>query len=248
MDAFRYALSKWVYGYHVVLQAIRRLELAEDSTLLYLGSGFGKTAMMAAELFRCKVVGADLAPVFVDRANRRAQERGLADHVRFLQLDPERPFLNLDVDGILFESLLSFLGDPGGALTYYSGRIRGDGRMGVIEVTFLEAPTNSAAVQSLKEVFGEEANFRDESSWLRLFEESGLQRLEGRARSLGLGTKFWDDLMVEPIGTLVDLGKTLYAAHTKESGKRSMRLFRRFFREYSKTMVCASHILTKTAG
>ncbi|MBI4257796.1 MAG: class I SAM-dependent methyltransferase, partial [Thaumarchaeota archaeon] len=92
MDPLKYIQSKWVYGYHRPIEAIKKLDLEAGSSLLILGSGLGKTATMAAKRFKCNVIGAEFFPFFVDKANKRAQNEGLADRVNFVPIDRDKPY------------------------------------------------------------------------------------------------------------------------------------------------------------
>jgi SAM-dependent methyltransferase len=242
VDPFRYLQAKWIYGYHQPMTALTRLELQRGSLLLLLGSGLGKTAMMIAERIKCRVIGADLVSAFVDRANRRAQEVGLSDQVRFLTVTAEQPYLDVGADAIFFECILSFLKDPRDTLAYYARKARRATKIGVLEPTLSSAVNFEHVTASLKEIFGEAANFREGESWSRIFKEAGLVEIEAVRRPLGLKRKFFDDLREEPLGTLVDLSKTLYKVYTDSEAKKSMRLFRRFFK-HSQEVACGRYTL-----
>ena len=224
------------------MTALRRFELQKGSLLLLMGSGLGKTAMMIAKRTKCQVIGADLISAFVDRANQRAQEGGLADQVRFVTVTAEQPYLDVGADAIFFECILSFLKDPRDTLVYYARKARPATKIGVLEPTLSSAMNVERVAASLKEIFGESADFRDSESWSRIFNEAGLVEIEAVTSPLGLTRKFFDDLREEPLGTLMDLSKTLYKVYTDSEAKESMRLFRRFFK-HSQEVACRRYTL-----
>lgn len=66
--------------------------LTEGLRVLDVGSGVGGCAFLLAEEFGAEVVGIDLCLGLVKEANRRCQERGLSERVKFLDMD------SLDID------------------------------------------------------------------------------------------------------------------------------------------------------
>lgn len=246
IEPFKYVQAKWVYGYHQPMKALRRLGLKEDASLLVIGSGFGKTAMMASQKFGCSVIGAEIAPRLVESANRKVEEKGLSKRVSFQAIDPEKPFLDVEkVDGILFESVLSFVENPGEVLSYYSARLNPGAKIGVLEVSFQDKNPERALVKSLKEIFGENGNFRHFEVWEEIFRDSDLSVDGYYPGSISMRRKFWDDLIEEPIGTWIDLAKTIRMTRKDPGAKKSLDLFRKFFDEYASIMNYGHFILTK---
>ncbi|MBI2184300.1 MAG: class I SAM-dependent methyltransferase [Thaumarchaeota archaeon] len=243
MDSFKYIQAKWVYGYHRPVDAIAKLGIKDGDSLLIVGSGFGKTAMMAAKRFKCNVIGAEIVPFFVEKANKRTHEEGLNERVNFIQLDPVSPYLDVGADRVFFESFLSFLENPSDVLSYYSKKIGDEGRIGVMEITYLPNVESEGLTARLKEFFGEDAHFRDRGSWLNIFLESKLNRVAEDEAQLSLIRKFWEDFREEPWGIIRDLSRTLYLSYTEEKAGKAMRLFRRFFREYSDKMASSYYLL-----
>lgn len=67
------------------------LELGRDSRLLDVGCGSGGPALRLAESTGASVVGIDLVEEGIATATRLAEERGLADRVRFVRADAGGP-------------------------------------------------------------------------------------------------------------------------------------------------------------
>lgn len=246
IEPFKYVQAKWVYGYHQPMEALRKLDLKKDASLLVIGSGFGKTALMAATKFGCSVIGADIAPRLVESANRKIGEKGLTERLSFEVIDPEKPFLKVQqVDGILFESILSFVSNPTEVLSYYSSKLKPEGKIGVLEVYFQDKNPAQEIVRSVQKIFGESANFRHTEIWESIFRDSSLNVEGYYPGSISMRRKFWDDLLEEPIGTWIELAKTLYMTYKDPGAKKSLDLFREFFEKYSSIMIYGHHILTK---
>jgi ubiquinone/menaquinone biosynthesis C-methylase UbiE len=241
-DSFKYILSKWVYGYHWCIEAVRRLQLKEGSQLLWIGSGTGKLALLVAKRFKCSIIGCDIDPFFIERANRRAESENQADTVKFILLGNKASDLDVEADAILFESILGFMKNPADMLRHYAERIRESGRIGVIELIFPDYESEARMMPGLTSIFGTDACFRSDAVWQNMFDEVGMRKIEAAQKPVGLFTKFWDDLREVPLGTVIDLSKTLYKSYTDSRAGGSMRAFRRFFKDYS-NMVCSSYYI-----
>lgn len=228
------------------METLRRLGLKKDSSLLVIGSGFGKTGMMAAQKFGCSVIGVEIDPMLVESANRKVKEKGLIGRVSFQAIDPAKPYLDVEkVDGILFESVLSFVENPHEVLSYYSARLKPKGKIGVLEVSFQDKNPGRVLVKSVREIFGESGNFRHPEIWEEIFRDSGLSVDGYYPGSISMRRKFWDDLIEEPIGTWIDLVKTIRMTRKDQGAKKSLNLFRKFFEEHASVMKYGHFILTK---
>ncbi|MFQ6011047.1 MAG: class I SAM-dependent methyltransferase [Nitrososphaerales archaeon] len=246
IEPFKYIQAKWVYGYHQPMEALRRLDLGKDSSLLVLGAGFGKTSLMAAEKIGCSIIGAEIAPRLIESANKRVHEKELTQRVRFQALDPGKPFLDAkQVDGILFESILSFMKDPIEVLSYYTKMLKSKGKIAILELYFPDENPREEAVNSARKIFGESAQFKSAETWQGIFNECKLQVEGFYPRGISMRRKFWDDLLEEPLGTWIELAKTLYMTYKDPGAKKSLDLFREFFKEHSSTMLYGYYILTK---
>ena len=75
--------------------------VSKDTKLLDVSSGTGESACFIAEQFGCEVTGVDVSEYMVDRARRKAAERGLP--VTFKQGDAH----NLPFDEHTFDAVIS---------------------------------------------------------------------------------------------------------------------------------------------
>jgi SAM-dependent methyltransferase len=87
--------------------------IAPGSRVLDVGSGSGDVAFLAAEIVgpAGDVIGVDLAPAAVERANARAQSRGAAN-VRFLEGNPAEMTFAQPFDAIVGRLVLMYCPDP----------------------------------------------------------------------------------------------------------------------------------------
>jgi cyclopropane fatty-acyl-phospholipid synthase-like methyltransferase len=74
-------------GPEAVDRLLPSLRIAPGMTVLDVGSGFGGPARQVARSARCRVVGVDITPAYVEIAEALTQTAGLAERVRFISTD-----------------------------------------------------------------------------------------------------------------------------------------------------------------
>lgn len=102
--------------------------IASGMRILDVGSGSGDVAFLAAEMAgpAGEVVGTDLAPAAVERANARAQSRGAAN-VRFLEGNPAEMAFPQPFDAVVGRLVLMYCPDPVGMLRKLARHLRPGG-------------------------------------------------------------------------------------------------------------------------
>ena len=112
------------------------LGLQSTDRVLDVASGPGTAAIFLAQTFGCEVVGVDLAPNLVQKANQQAAEAGLVDRVRFQQGDAERlPFDDASFDVVICECAFCTFPDKETAACEFARMLRTDGRIGISDLT-----------------------------------------------------------------------------------------------------------------
>jgi len=76
-----------VRGRQATLELAQRMELQPGAQVLDIGSGLGGPARTLAEVYACQVTGIDLTPEFCAAAQELSRWVGLAQRVRFCQVD-----------------------------------------------------------------------------------------------------------------------------------------------------------------
>ncbi len=111
------------------------LGLTARSSVLDVASGPGTSAFHLAEIFGCSVTGVDLSEQNVRLAATEAQQRGLAERVRFQLADAERlPFNDETFDAIVCEcAFCTFPGKPLAAQEFYRV-LKPDGQLGLSDL------------------------------------------------------------------------------------------------------------------
>jgi phosphoethanolamine N-methyltransferase len=169
-----------------VVKMVEGLDLT-GRTVVDVGCGLGGPAFVLAEEFGARVVGIDLEEPLVERARARAEEKGLADRVRFqaVEVGP-MPFEDASVDLVMSagaytqtEDKLSAFRDclrvlvPGGSIRLYDWtHVGGDLSDDMRRWIELEGLTYSLETQARYAELLEEAGFtdvavEDGSAWYR---------------------------------------------------------------------------------
>jgi ubiquinone/menaquinone biosynthesis C-methylase UbiE len=104
-----------------------------DQKILDIGCGIGGPAFVLAQTYGAYVVGIDIEPELITRAQRRAQELGIDSRCEFLLVDPgPMPFPDESFDAVLSSGVIMQIPDkqqvfeetlrvlkPGGVLSSY---------------------------------------------------------------------------------------------------------------------------------
>jgi SAM-dependent methyltransferase len=151
-------------------------------TVLDVGCGGGATPSYLAKTVGCAVVGADLMAGMVWHARERAEADRVTDRVVFAVADARHlPFKDDHFDAVIMESLNIFFGEKQKAMREYIRVTKPGGHVGMTEMTWLRPPS-----AKLEEAFrlSARAEALDESGWIALLEEAGLERIVGGGRRI----------------------------------------------------------------
>jgi hypothetical protein len=237
---YRYMTAKWIYGYGLPLHVLSRLGVSEGSLLALFGSGMGKTAVLAAKRFGCRVVGVEIMPHLVQYAERKAEAENMENMLTFVHIDEEDYLTAIKPNFVFYESVLSFLPNPSEVLAKYFPSAE---RIGVLELSWLHHDVSKDKKRYLNSVFGGPIIFRHPDEWMKVFGNLGFEVLETGFKGLGLLTKFWDDLKADQLGTLSGIINTIYKTFTNSAARKYTASFKSFLKHYSGDLVYAYYIM-----
>ncbi|USS40646.1 class I SAM-dependent methyltransferase [Thermococcus aggregans] len=143
----------------------------EKSKVLDVACGTGESACFLAETFGCEVVGVDASPIMIEKAKKKAKERGLEGKTTFILADAHKlPFPDNTFDVVISECTLCLLNKEV-ALREMVRVVKPNGRVGIHDVAWKENTPKELKLK-LKEIEGEEPETIE--GWKRLFEKVGL--------------------------------------------------------------------------
>ena len=109
--------------------------------ILDVGCGSGATAAYLAQECGCRVMGVDILPRMVDRAQELTKRKGVADLTEFKVADAqELPFPDGQFDAVITESVTAFPEDKQKAVNEYVRVLKPGGYVGLNESTWLKTP------------------------------------------------------------------------------------------------------------
>jgi tocopherol O-methyltransferase len=125
-----------------------KLDVSAEHRVLDVGCGLGGSSCWLAATFGCSVLGATLSPTQARMARKRAQEKGVADRVRFQVLDANE----LELPGETFDRVWiiecsEHIHDKPGLFANCSRVLRPGGRLGLC--VWLRGETNDPAHEQL---------------------------------------------------------------------------------------------------
>ena len=86
-----------------------KCKLSSDMTILDVGCGSGCSAIFLAKHYGCRIVGVDIEPGPLPKAQAEAVSKGMSDLVAFRVADANNlPFEDQTFDGTIFQAALIF--------------------------------------------------------------------------------------------------------------------------------------------
>ncbi|MCS4541543.1 MAG: class I SAM-dependent methyltransferase [Euryarchaeota archaeon] len=166
----------WLHpgGYWATKKLVKNCGISSDSSVLEIGAGIGRTVLNIAEEYGCRAIGADINPLMIARSKEKLKDRAkICDFIRCDSND--LPLKNECFDVIIAQSVLIYL-DLKRALSEIKRILKYRGRLGVIEYTWLEKPSEKLAnkISRLTGIKFETFTFNE---WRSLFENFGFKEL-----------------------------------------------------------------------
>ena len=162
-------------GLEVTKLLAKRCGLSPDMTVLDAGCGSGRSAIFLAKQFGCRIVGVDIEPAPLLKAQAEAMSEGVSDRVAFRVADANNlPFQDETFEGAIFQAALIFT-DKFKALRMVHQKLRGDGFLGVVELAWKKTPSERI-VQKVRNVLCAAAvNTEIHEDWIRLLSQAGFE-------------------------------------------------------------------------
>ena len=177
-------LTKHVGSFAATEEMLQRCHIDADSYVLDVGCGPGATPCYLAETYGCRVVGVDIVPKMIERAESVARSKGLASKLEFRVGDAQDlPFGDATFDVVIIESVSTFVSDRPKAFGEYARVTKPGGYVGIIEMTWLR-PVAPEVKEYYKRVV--HADALAAQGWIALLKEAGLQDVIGDARQVDI--------------------------------------------------------------
>jgi ubiquinone/menaquinone biosynthesis C-methylase UbiE len=151
--------------------------------VLDVGCGVGATASYLVRTYGCTVVGVDVTPGMIDRANERARDDGILDQVEFKVGDArELPFESGLFDAVICESVLTFIDDKSVAIRELARVAKSGGWVGLNEETWLKTPVPKEMVKYSHNTWEIKHEVPTLEEWEAMMQESGLRDVGAHMR------------------------------------------------------------------
>ncbi|MGD9001802.1 MAG: class I SAM-dependent methyltransferase, partial [Anaerolineae bacterium] len=155
--------------------------ISEGSYVLDVGCASGKTACYLVQRFGCQVVGVDILPGMVERANERAEAEGIDGRVDFWVGDAQQLPLGDDLfDVVLGEFITGLVDEKEKTVEEYVRVGRAGGTIRLNEGTWLQTPPPPELAEFLETTMGFRGKLLTSEEWLGLLEGCGVKDLKVR--------------------------------------------------------------------
>ncbi len=146
--------------------------------VLDVGCGSGATAVYLAQTKGCRVMGVDILPRMVDRAQELAKRKGVAGLTDFRVADAQDlPFPDGTFEAVITESVTAFPEDKRKAVKEYARVLKPTGWVGLNESTWLKAPPPPEIIEWASQEIGASVTPLTQEEWTELLRNAGFKDL-----------------------------------------------------------------------
>ena len=164
---------------------IEMCHIGPDSSVLYVGCGVGATPIYLVRKHGCRVVGVDITPRMIERANARARSAGVADRTEFRVADMhDLPFESDTFDAVMAESVIAFSKVPGSVLRELMRVAKPGGYVGITEGTWTKPDVPDDVKAALSSSAISSPDLRQPEEWTQILRDAGLVEVVGEGRTV----------------------------------------------------------------
>jgi arsenite methyltransferase len=208
-------ITKHPGGFKSTHKLVELCHITNDSLVLEIGSGVGKTSVYLAKKIGCKVKGLDLSEDMIKRANERIKDEKLEHLVDFVQADAQNiPFEDNLFDAVISESVTAFPEDKLKALTEYVRVTKPGGYVGINESTWLKEPPTEIREYLFKNAGGVKPETPEK--WLELLNKAGLTDINNEIYKFKALDQFINELRVNGVKDSIKAWEKLFYSYIKD--------------------------------
>jgi arsenite methyltransferase len=183
-------MTKHIGGIEATEKLVELCHIDDGGYVLDVGCGAGATPVYLAKTHKCRVVGVDILPRMIERAEEMARREGVADRTEFRVADAQHlPFDDGVFDAVITESVTAFPEDKQRAVNEYARVTRPGGYVGLNESTWLKTPAPPEVVAWASQEVGASVRPLTQEAWAGLLENAGLSKVEVRISAIDTGAE-----------------------------------------------------------
>ena len=173
--AAQIGLTKHLGGQDATRELVDRTRITPLSYVLDVGCGVGMTSCYLAKYMSCRVMGVDINPHMVKRAQERTRHMKLTDLAEFQLADAQKlPFPDDTFNVVITESVTAFPEDKEKSIQEYFRVTKPGGFIGLNEGTWLKTPVPSEIKAWASQDLGANVTPLLPEEWVLLMKEAGL--------------------------------------------------------------------------
>lgn len=169
-----FGMSRHEGGWNATQEMVNLCRLDGGKHILDVGCGTGKTACYLAKEHGCQVTAVDISPRIIEWAKETAAREGVAGKIDFRVADAQTlPFEDATFDGLISESVLTFVPDRKQAIREFVRVIKPGGYLGLNESCWVRTPVPKYVTSQL-ESLPTSAHIEPAEYWQNLLLDEGL--------------------------------------------------------------------------
>ena len=162
-------------GLHATKLLAEKCKISSDMIILDAGCGSGRSDILLAKQYGCRIVGIDIEPGPLLKAQAEAISNGVGDKVVFRCANAnDLPFQDQTFDGAIFQAALIFTNKTEALRSVYQ-KIRSGGFLGVIELAWKKPPPENIVTRVRDTLCAAAVNTETHKKWSQLFSQVGFE-------------------------------------------------------------------------
>ncbi|HEY60610.1 MAG TPA: methyltransferase domain-containing protein [Anaerolineae bacterium] len=196
-------MTKHMGAFDVTDELIALTGINQDSYVLDVGCGVGRSAVYVARTIGCCILGTDIREKMIARARNRAQREGLSHKLEFKVANAVNlPFEHNTFDVVLCESVNVFVADKPKAFGEYKRVLKKGGWLGITESIWLIEP--SAQLDTfIKEKLSFLGDVLKAEDWQAYLQSTGFKDIVARSYAVDLKREFASRIKQTGIGDML---------------------------------------------
>lgn len=164
-------------GFPATKQNLEIIAVQPEEYVLDAGCGSGLTACYLAKTVGCRILGVDINPQMIEKAQLRAEKEGVTHLVEFRTADAYKlPFKDNYFDMIICESITVFLEKEKVYQEFYRV-LKPEGRLADLEMAILRELPPQVRHQ-MEDCFGSSTNPLSFEEWMEVLAQAGFEDIE----------------------------------------------------------------------
>jgi ubiquinone/menaquinone biosynthesis C-methylase UbiE len=169
-------------GLNATKKLLSMMDVNKQTSILDVACGKGTSSYYFVKEYNCNVTGIDIDENLLRYAKELSIKKNVKDKMMFQVGNAEKlPFADNTFDVVIFQAALVLIRDMEKAISEAARVTKKDGKIGILELTWLKEPTENMIETAIKDICGYcMTRAKDIDGWKNLLKNAGLKIKESQ--------------------------------------------------------------------